>query len=316
MRDARQMGTATPTATIDTAPTVAMSAVAPATSALAGWETRLASGLAVPGVPTEARSPLVGALGMAGVEAEYLLALARSLHTNTASPAQARTRGEAFLTALEAVGHRLIATARRVELAVQTYLAALAASHADVRAQAEVAPPWWGPADAALWSGVAVEADLRRHGFSLRQVAGARLGETVEALSERMALTLHALATLPPAGVLPVAALAAGIYQLAELWQDDIADHLVRDLTPTYPGLLTAIARLRAEDASMGSSLDDDLTWAREQCAAAQAVAVQQNQRVEGSMVTAAERAAMVNESVRAWQETVTLLERLCAGER
>lgn len=284
-----------------------------------GWETRLGAGLALSAVPSEIRSPLEGALGMAGVEAEYFLTLARSLHSGASSSAtvadaaSARARGEAFLVALEAAGRRLRATASRLVVAIHPFLSALAASHPSVRSDAESAPPWWDQPDPERWTGLTIEMDLRRHGYSLRQVAQARLGEIVEALCERMALTLQALATLPPAGVLPVATLAAGLEQLAELWQEDIANGLVRDISPEYPGLLTALAQLRAEDAAQGADLEADIAWAHAQYALAHGSQQQATQRVEGSMVRAAERAAIVNEAMRSWQDTITTLEQMRA---
>lgn len=286
---------------------------ASATPTSVRWETRLDLGLAVAGVPADVRAPLAGALGMAGVEAEYFLTLARSLHADVPMPSATSPRaiGEAFLVALDAAGRRLLVTAGRVELATQAFLTALSAIHPAVDSAMATTPPWWGEATSIPWSGLTIEMDLRRHGFSLRQMMQVRLGWTLESLAERMALTLQALTSLPPAGVLPVGTLAAGLYQIAELWQDDIAHGLVRDVTPAYAGLLSALVRLRAEDAAHGADVQADLAWAHAQYALARDLQNAGSSRADGSLVRAAERVAMVDEELRVWQETVGWLESL-----
>jgi hypothetical protein len=93
----------------------------------------------------------------------------------------------------------------------------------------------------------------------------ARLTLSVEALAEHLSLLLHALETLPPAGILPVPSLAAGLLELASTFQGHVVSHLLSDTAPDAPGLPAAIRRLRALDAADDRSVEADIVWARGQ---------------------------------------------------
>jgi hypothetical protein len=88
-----------------------------------------------------------------------------------------------------------------------------------------------------------------------------RLGPTVEALADQMGFLLHALRTLPPAGTVSTAVLAHGLDELADALQGDVAQHLLRDANDDFPGLLTAVERLR--ESGSDAPLAEDLAWAR-----------------------------------------------------
>ncbi len=235
------------------------------------WDDRLYPGLRVPAVPAEARDVLTQALGVLGVEAEYFLALVGEF---TARPPQhpcTRAQGDLFLLRLEASGRRLVDAAESFELATQAYLAALELARPDLRVgehgtiEESVAGVWWPALDDSTPAGEALELRLRRCGYAYRHVVNARLTANVEAIGEQLALVLHALRTLPPAGVLPLTTLYGGLYELAATFQGHIVPHHLSDLSTEMPGLLSGIALLRRLDATEDHSIESDLVWAQAQ---------------------------------------------------
>lgn len=233
------------------------------------WDQRLDPGVDVRSVPLETRSLLAQALGTLGVEAEYSLALVRPFTSDTiTSPPATRAEGERFLWQLDAWARRFITTAESLEIATQAYLASLERADPALLASAdEQAHPWWPDLNVSPLPGGSLEMTLRRCGFAYRHVATAHIADHVQAVGEQMALVLHALNTLPPAGVLPLSNLHAGLYELAETIQGDIVLRHLRDVSAEHPGLITGIARLRQLDATEDRSVNADVTWARGQLA-------------------------------------------------
>jgi hypothetical protein len=244
-----------------------MQPTAPADNAQ-GWDQRLYPGLRVEGVPADLCATLVQAAGTLGVEAEHFLATLRAFMTAPSGTGRSRASGEAFLWQLEAAAARLRPAAETFELATQAYLSALDEHFTGLRAQAAAgeaaAEPWWSaPHDAVDPS--ALELCLRQCGFSYRHAVISRLTPSIEALSEHLSLLLHALSTLPPAGVLPIPALYAGLSELASTFQGHVVPHLLADGTQQAAGLPAAVQRLHALDASEDRSIEADLAWARGQ---------------------------------------------------
>lgn len=243
---------------------------APSRARFEGWEARIYPGLQLEAAPIETRQALASALGVVGVEAEYLLRLLEDF-PGVAGPSAAA--GAALLARLEAFAARLVLVATELEVATQAYITSVTESGvgaqrppgADEPTEAE---PWWPPFDGWALSGEPLALRLRRCGYSYRQLVAVRLPDTVETIAERLALVLHALDTLPPAGTLPVAALAQGLAELADAVQGDVVPHFIRDLSPSYPGLPTAIERLRRLATKEDRSLAGDIAWARQQYAA------------------------------------------------
>lgn len=241
------------------------------TTTVAGgsWDQRIDPGVEVRSVPLETRGLLAQALGTLGVEAEYALALLRPFTSDSmAGKPTTRAQGEAFLWQLDAWARRLIATAESLEVATQAYLASLESAHpAFGGTDAEEAMSWWTDQPTSALKDGSLEMGLRRCGFAYRHVAAAHLADHTQAIGEQMLLVLHALNTLPPAGVLPLSSLHAGLYELAEVVQGDVVLRHLRDVSTGHPGLLTGIARLRHLDATEDRSVEADLTWARGQLA-------------------------------------------------
>lgn len=273
-----------------------------------GWEGRVYAGLRVVRVPPEIRASLTGALGELGVEAEYFLALIQSF---PGAPPYAHERGEAFLLRLEAACHRLTAVAGTLEVASQSYLSALEVGYPGVRTQRD-ADAWWPSFGGYAMRGEPLELRLRRCGFAYRHVVAAHLASNVEAVAEHLALTLRALATLPPAGVLPTASLYQGLYELSSAMQGYIIPHHVTDLNAQTPGLLTGIAWLRGLDAREDTSLNSDLAWAHAQYARARQLATQA--RTASPSGASHGQAQAWAAALRDWQEAIAALERLRAA--
>ncbi|HLJ80358.1 MAG TPA: hypothetical protein VKT52_02655 [Ktedonobacterales bacterium] len=274
-----------------------------------GWEERVYAGLRVVRVPPEIRASLTGALGELGVEAEYFLALIQGF---PGVPPYAHERGEAFLLRLEAACHRLMAVAGTLEVATQSYLSALEAGYPGLRTQWD-SDAWWPPFGGYAMRGEPLELRLRRCGFAYRHVVAAHLASNVEAVAEHLALTLHALATLPPAGVLPAASLHQGLYELSSAMQGYIISHHVSDMDERTPGLLTGIAWLRGLDAREDTSLKSDIAWAQAQYNAARQLAARGGQPVAAG-ASAGATPGWVAAALRDWQDTIAALERLRSG--
>src|SRR5262249_30549701 len=137
--------------------------------------------------------------------------------------------------------------------------------------ESDQAEPWWPPFAGYTIPGEPLEVRLRRCGYAYRHVVAARLHANVEAIAEQLAFTLHALVTLPPAGVLPTQWLYSGLYELSGALQGDIIPHYINDVSAESPGLLSGIALLRALDAREDRSLKADIAWAQSQFALARA---------------------------------------------
>jgi hypothetical protein len=237
-----------------------------------GWDMRLYAGLRVPSVPDDLRGGLVNALGQAGVEAEFLLALLRGFGGPGMQP---HARGEVFLLQLQAAGRRLCAAGDALEIAIQGFLNALEAAYPGLRGEVRPDEVWWPPASGDALPGEAIELRLRRCGYAYRHVIAAHLGITLEAIAEQMTQLLHALSTLPPAGVVPAGALYAGLYEISSSFQGYTIPTHIMSLDQRAPGLFASIARLRALDAREDTSLAADIAWAHAQYALARAAVPQ-----------------------------------------
>lgn len=270
------------------------------------WEKRLYAGLRISSVLPEIRAKLTGVLGELGVEAEYFLALIESF---PGVPPYPHERGEAFLLRLEAACHRLMSVAGTLEVATQSYLSALESSYPELRAERS-AEAWWPPFGGYALSGDSIELRLRRCGYGYRHVVGVHLASNIESVAEHLALTLHALTTLPPAGVLPAASLYQGLYELSSSMQGYVIPHHVTDLNEQTPGLLTSIAWLRGLDAREDTSLESDLAWAHAQYAYMRQLATQTRTAIP-SGVSRGQTQAWAIAAMHDWQETITALERL-----
>lgn len=226
---------------------------------------RLYEGLRIRRVPAEARNELTHALGEVGVEAEFLLVLVDS------APGAIRPTardGDLFLQRLAASLTRLVDASATLEVATQGYLTALEAGYPGVAFSPDEV--WWPPFNGYTLRGDSLEARLRRCGYAWRFVVESRLPVHMEAILEQLALTLYALASLPPAGAVPVSMLYHGLYALPSALHGDITPRHILSGSgdPRYPGALASIRRLRELNASGDSSLDGDIAWARAQYAA------------------------------------------------
>jgi hypothetical protein len=238
-------------------------------AAAPGWDARLYDGLLTRRIAPETCGGLIRALGEVGVEAEFLLVLVDAL-PGAARPM--RGDGEIFLQRLTASLSRLAEASATLEVATQSYLTALEAHYPGVEnsSRDEV---WWPPFAGYALRGEPLEARLRRCGYSWRHVVESRLPTHMEAILEQLALTLYALGSLPPAGIVPVSTLYHGLYALSSALHGDIVPRHIMSGSgdPRYPGALASVVRLRQLDASSGASgasLDSDLAWAHAQYAA------------------------------------------------
>lgn len=270
------------------------------------WNERLHDGLRVGCVADETRQALSQALGAAGVEAEYLLSLANSFGGGL----QPRAEGEAFLARLEAACRRVVHASVALEIATQGFLAALESGYPGIRPEAEAADPWWPAFAGYAPPGEPVELRLRRCGYSYRHAVAAHLGPSLEGLAEQMALTLHALANLPPAGIAPASALYSGLYELSSTLQGHTVPTHIASASPERPGLLAGIARLRALDTQEDTSLDADIAWAHAQYRSARQVSA------PGHAARAADAQRWAARASRDWLDIVASLESLQTHER
>ncbi|HEX6123377.1 MAG TPA: hypothetical protein VFY89_09460, partial [Ktedonobacterales bacterium] len=141
-----------------------------------GWDSRLHAGLRVARVPDEARAALARALGEAGVEAEFVLALIASFPL---AGQYTHAQGEIFLTQLEAVAHRLLRVATTLEVSAQGFLAALEMGFPDMRTTGPLMGVWWPNFPGFVLDGAPLEVRLRRCGFAYRHVVQAHLASNV-----------------------------------------------------------------------------------------------------------------------------------------
>jgi hypothetical protein len=238
--------------------------------AFGNWEARLVRGMALPGIAPEVCDALVTALGALGCEAEFGQEL---LAISTTMPLPTHTQGEQWLRQCYGLCQRLVRLGADVEVATQSYLAALAqgadpfavsaASRDAWAAQFDAAPDvWWPPEDASAPAGEPIEVWLRRAGYSYRHCVTLGLPAHIEALGETLDLMLHALRTLPPGGILTRTSLALGLETLASAFQGDLLPHHLLDLDARHVGLLTGISTL-LHLTGAAADLGADLAWAR-----------------------------------------------------
>lgn len=259
-------GQARSTVVIPAARPRATQAPALAPAAASAWESRLYIGLRLRDIPTETRAALVATLGDVGVEAEHFLSL---IDTFPGQNQPSRLLADLFLLHLESAARRICATAAALEVATQSYLAALEAVDPAIRFSPDINDVWWTEYPGGAFAGEPLELRLRTCGYGYRHVVAAHLASNVEAIAEQLALTLHALSMLPPAGVLSAAVLYGGLYDLTSMLQGYLVPNHIVDLNPETPGLLTGIARLRELVSREDTSLASDLAWARAQYAQA-----------------------------------------------
>lgn len=269
-----------------------------------GWESHLYEGLRVGQVPAELRTSLAEALGEVGVEAEHLLALVTDFLGSTAAM---RDLGDLFLRRLEAGGRRLVRAAGRLEVATQGYLAALEAAYSGVREAADREDVWWPERNGYAPRGEPLELRLRRCGFAYRHIVAVHLAANMEVVTDYAAQILHALAALPPAGVLPTGSLYRGLDELTATLQGYVIPNHVADLNDQTPGLLTGIARLYALDASEDTSLESDIAWANAQLTFAHNVRTRVGAAPTGAVGQSTALAAALGD----WRDTISALERL-----
>ncbi|HEX6542946.1 MAG TPA: hypothetical protein VF040_14405 [Ktedonobacterales bacterium] len=267
-----------------------------------GWERRLYSGLRLPGIE-EPQSALTRALGEVGVEAEYFLLL-----TGSEASLSGLMRGAAdqFLQHLEDSCRRICAAAASLEVATQGYLTALDARYPQAHLADTVAEPWWPAFSGLALPGESLEMRLRRCGYSYRHAVTAHLGSNIDAIAEQLALTLHALHTLPPAGVLPIPSLYHGLYEVSSALQGYIVPHHIIETATESPGLLMGIDLLRLLDQREDHSLQADITWAQAQLAQARETLARLG-KVRAPKVTP-DTAAWVARSIRDWEDALAQL--------
>jgi hypothetical protein len=229
----------------------------------AAWEGRLYAGLSLPAVPRETRAALAATLGEIGVEAEHFLFLVADFPGQLApSPALA----DVFLQRLESSARRLARVAGALEVATQSYLTALEAHYPDLRSSPDVDDVWWTEfAGGALGASPGLELRLRACGYAYRHIVATHLASNIEAIAEQLALTLHALSMLPPAGVLATGVLYGGLYDLSSMFQGYLIPNHITDLNQETPGLLTGVTHLRLLASREDTSVESDLAWARQQ---------------------------------------------------
>lgn len=273
-----------------------------------GWESHLYEGLRVGQVPAELRASLADALGEVGVEAEHLLALVTGF---LGSAAAMRDFGDLFLRRLEAGGRRLVRAASRLEVATQGYLAALEAVYPGVREAAERDDVWWPERNGDAPRGESLELRLRRCGFAYRHVVAVHLAANIEVVTDYAAQMLHALAALPPAGVLPAGSLYRGLDELTATLQGYVIPNHVADLNEQTPGLLTGIARLYALDAQDDTSLESDIAWANAQLMFAHNLQTRMGAAPTGAV---GQSAVWATAAIGDWRDTISALEELRAG--
>lgn len=279
------------------------------------WDQRLYSGLQVAAVPTQTRAALTEALGMVGVEAEFFLLLVAHDPDTTA---HTRASGELLLQRLEAAAQRIRVAAATLEVAVQGYLAALEAGVPGLHMDGDDGDVWWPAVPTFTLPGEPLDLRLRRCGFAYRHVVMTHLATIVEAIAEQLTQVLHALNTLPPAGIVPTRTLYSGLAELTAMLQGYVVPHHIVDLNERTPGLLTSIARMRQLDADEDTSLASDIAWAHAQYAQAYAVLQQHGGGYDGRQRSPASPASgtaaqqqWALAATRDWHETVMLLERL-----
>lgn len=288
-----------------------------------GWEQRLYAGLRLPGID-ESQVALARALGEMGVEAEFFLLLTGS----EASLAGAtRAVADHFLRQLEDSSMRIATSATTLEVATQGYLAALEVRYSQSHLADVPAEPWWPTFSGFTLAGESLEIRMRRCGYAYRHVVAAHLGSNIEAIAEQLALTLHALHTLPPAGVLPISALYQGLYELSSALQGHVVPHHITESAPESPGVLMGLGLLHLLDQQEDHSIPADITWIQSQLAQARETLARLG--VKRSPIAALARlgakhaplmtpdaAAWVARSIRDWEDALTQLTALAREQQ
>lgn len=283
-----------------------------------GWEQRLYTGLRLPGMD-ESQRALGRALGEVGVEAEFFLLLTGSDETLAGGT---RADADRFLQQLEVSCIRLCAVATSLEVATQGYLTALANRFPAVNASDTTADPWWPTFAGFTLPGESLEMRLRRCGYSYHHAVEAHLSGNIEGVAEQLALTLHALHTLPPAGVLPIAALSAGLYELSSSLQGHVIPHHITESAVESPGILRGIAMLRELDRRDGHGLAADIAWAQDQLNLARAASTRLGVKrspfsalahlgLKRAPLVTPDAAAWVARSIREWEDVLATLNAL-----
>lgn len=275
-----------------------------------GWEQRLYTGLRLPGTE-ESQVALARALGEIGVEAEFFLLLTGSV---AALPGDTRHAADHFLRQLEDSCMRVCAAATTLEVAVQGYLSALDARFPQAHLADIVAEPWWPAFSGYTRAGESLEIRLRRCGYSYRHAVAAHLESNIEAIAEQLALTLHALHTLLPAGVLPIPSLYHGLYELSSSLQGHIVPHHITESAAESPGLLVGLNWLRLLDQQEDHSIQGDISWAQTQLAQTRETLAHVG-TARGPKMTP-DAAAWLARSVRDWEDTLTQLTAIAREEQ
>ena len=132
---------------------------------------------------------------------------------------------------------------------------------------------------------------------------------------EQLALFLHALNTLPPAGTLPASALYSGLYELTSGLQGYTIPTYITSTNEHQPGLLAGIARLRALDVQEDTALSADIAWAREQYTFARSVqrgrTPQAGSKNSANASMAVDTDRWMRVALRDWQDVLAALESL-----
>lgn len=288
-----------------------------------GWEQRLYTGLRLPGMD-ESHVALARALGEIGVEAEFFLLL-----TGSAASLAGSTRAVAdhFLQRLEDSCRRIASSATSLEVATQGYLAALESRFPNARLADTVADPWWPAFAGIALAGESLEMRLRLCGYGYRHVVASRLSGNIEAIAEHLALTLHALHTLPPAGVLPISALYHGLYELSSALQGHIVPHHITESATESPGVLMGIALLHLLDQQEDHAIATDIAWIQPQLAQARETLARLGVKrsplsalvhlgaKQAPMMTP-DAAAWVARSIRDWEDALAQLNELAREQQ
>lgn len=287
------------------------------------WEQRLFVGLQWPGMD-EPTLALARALGEVGVEAEFFLLLTGS---ETSLSGANRASADIFLQQLEVSCRHICSAAASLEVATQGYLAALDGRFPQARLAHTPSDPWWPKFAGFTASSEPLELKLRRCGYSYRHVVETHLASTIDAISEQLALTLHALQSLPPAGVAPVGALYHGLDELSSALQGHVAPHHITETAAESPGVLAGVQLLRHLDQQQDHSIQADITWVQQQLGLARETLAQLGVKrspmgalarlgLRKAPPTPPDTAAWVARSIREWEDALKQLTALAREQQ
>jgi hypothetical protein len=287
------------------------------------WEQRLFVGLQWPGMDGP-QLALARALGEIGVEAEFFLLLTGS---ETALSVANRAAADSFLQQLEVSCRRICAAAASLEVATQGYLAALDTRFPQARLAHSPSGPWWPSFAGYTASGEPLELRLRRCGYSYRHAVEAHLTSNIDAISEQLALTLHALQSLPPAGVAPVGALYHGLDELSSALQGHVTPNHIAETAAESPGVLAGVRVLRVLDQEQDHSIQADISWVQEQLGLARETLAQLGVKrspmsalvrlgLRKAPPTAPDTAAWVARSIREWEDALKQLTAIAREQQ